>query len=357
MLDYAEEILKQTDGLSSRRSDYLNRINKLRDENIASLKTLFDLPVEIAANLDRDAYNCCNLADVTVEELIDSVKMSRSLALKIITKAREIERSPSIREIKRSPSAKISVILSRDTSRISTGSIQLDNLLGGGVFTKSITEFFGGEGCGKTLLTLALSVIAQFTLERGGLRKSNTPVKVQVFDREGHFRSACKLITSICTRFGLEIEQIEEIKENITVERVHDTNELVERVDHFINSTEGDNHGLLIIDSFSGTFLENEKITSNRCAIEDALMDKLVRITEDREIAVVLTNHVGRNIPVFVEEIPVPATCERAERKVTTRVLLKRRKGNVISALIDKSSSLPRRDAIFRISEEGVSDL
>jgi meiotic recombination protein DMC1 len=51
---------------------------------------------------------------------------------------------------------------------ISTGSRELDRLLGGGVQTMSITEAFGEFRTGKTQMAHTLCVTAQLPLEMGG---------------------------------------------------------------------------------------------------------------------------------------------------------------------------------------------
>ncbi|RPB25249.1 DMC1 protein [Terfezia boudieri ATCC MYA-4762] len=49
----------------------------------------------------------------------------------------------------------------RKVCHISTGSKQMDQMLGGGICTMSITEVFGEYRCGKTQLGHTLSVVAQ----------------------------------------------------------------------------------------------------------------------------------------------------------------------------------------------------
>jgi DNA repair protein RadA len=53
--------------------------------------------------------------------------------------------------------------------KLTTSSSTFDELLGGGVETQSITEFYGPYGSGKTQLILQLAVNAQLPVEEGGL--------------------------------------------------------------------------------------------------------------------------------------------------------------------------------------------
>ncbi len=66
---------------------------------------------------------------------------------------------------------------------ISTGSKELDKLLGGGIETGSITEMFGEFRTGKTQLCHTLAVICQLPLDMGGGEG-----KCIYVDTEGTFR-------------------------------------------------------------------------------------------------------------------------------------------------------------------------
>ncbi|KAI8366946.1 Rad51-domain-containing protein [Choanephora cucurbitarum] len=76
---------------------------------------------------------------------------------------------------------------------ITTGSKELDRLLGGGIETGSITELFGEFRCGKTQLCLTLAVSCQLALEHGGAEG-----KCLFIDTEGTFRP--NRILSIASR-------------------------------------------------------------------------------------------------------------------------------------------------------------
>ena len=67
--------------------------------------------------------------------------------------------------------------------RCSTGSKNLDGLLGGGIKTQALTEFAGEFGSGKSQLCHTLSVIANIPKEKGGLGGN-----VLFIDTENTFR-------------------------------------------------------------------------------------------------------------------------------------------------------------------------
>ena len=72
----------------------------------------------------------------------------------------------------------------QDVHYITTGSKNLDNLLGGrGIESKAITEVFGAFGSGKTQIALSLAVNVQLPKENGGANG-----KAVYIDTEGTFR-------------------------------------------------------------------------------------------------------------------------------------------------------------------------
>jgi DNA repair protein RadA len=67
--------------------------------------------------------------------------------------------------------------------RISTGCIELDNLFKGGIETKSVTQFYGDSGSGKTQICHSLATIVSQDKSTGGVDG-----KCIYIDTEGSFR-------------------------------------------------------------------------------------------------------------------------------------------------------------------------
>ncbi|CAN0108235.1 unnamed protein product, partial [Hapterophycus canaliculatus] len=103
--------------------------------------------------------------------------------------------------------------------QVHTGAKQLDALLGGGIETGSITEFFGEFRSGKTQLMHTLCVTSQLSRESGGAEG-----RVVYMDTEGNFRP--ERIEAIAERFGLDPA---ETLENIIVTRVFNHEQQIER--------------------------------------------------------------------------------------------------------------------------------
>jgi meiotic recombination protein DMC1 len=81
---------------------------------------------------------------------------------------------------------------------LSTGAKAFDELLGGGIETKSITEIYGEFRCGKTQLCHTLCVTAQI--------HEKSPGKVAYIDTEGTFRPS--RIRAIAERFQVDGDSV-----------------------------------------------------------------------------------------------------------------------------------------------------
>ncbi|PSS29599.1 hypothetical protein PHLCEN_2v2747 [Hermanssonia centrifuga] len=79
---------------------------------------------------------------------------------------------------------------------ISTGSKNVDTILGGGIMSQSITEVYGEFRTGKTQMAHTMSVVTQLPPDMGGASG-----KVAYIDTEGTFRP--DRIRSIAERFGV----------------------------------------------------------------------------------------------------------------------------------------------------------
>jgi DNA repair protein RadA len=84
--------------------------------------------------------------------------------------------------------------------RISTGVRSLDELLGGGIETRAVTEIVGEFGSGKTQLCHQLAVMVQLPEERGGLE-----AKAIYIDTENTFRP--ERIMQIARARGVDPDQ------------------------------------------------------------------------------------------------------------------------------------------------------
>ncbi|CAO3576872.1 unnamed protein product [Absidia cylindrospora] len=172
--------------------------------------------------------------------------------------------------------------------KISTGSQQLDTLLGGGIQTMSITEVFGEYRTGKTQLAHTLCVQVQLPIHSGGASG-----KAAYIDTEGTFRP--DRIRAIAERYGVDGE---ECLENIIVARAWNSDHQVELITdiaaRFVQ--EKGAYRLLVVDSIIALFrcdYTGRGELADRQQKLNQLLSRLIKISEEYNVAVYLTNQVS----------------------------------------------------------------
>ncbi|MCS7137909.1 MAG: DNA repair and recombination protein RadA, partial [Candidatus Caldarchaeum sp.] len=284
------------------------------------------------------------IATATVAELV-SAGLDEKHASQIIAAAREgIEVSwvtaKDLAEIKTS------------IGRITTGSTRLDVLIGGGVETQSITEFFGEFGSGKSQLCHQLAVNVQLPVRRGGL--DGTALYI---DSENTFRP--ERIISMAKHLGLEPD---ETLEKIVYAEAYTSDHqmlLVEKADKVIKEK---NVKLVIVDSLTAHFRSEylgRHLLPERQQKLNKHMHKLIRYARAFNAAVVVTNQVmSKPDDIFSTTTVYPIGGHIVGHTSHNRVLLRKVVGkNIRIARLISSPYLPEGEAVFRITENGVEDL
>jgi len=235
---------------------------------------------------------------------------------------------------------------------ISTGSKNLDKLLGGGVPTHLITEFYGEFGVGKTQIAHQLSVNVQLPEGRGGLSSSAVYI-----DAEGTFRP--ERLVKIAKALGLDATQV---LMNVYVARAQDL-EQQNIIFHLLPSVVKEkNAKLVIID----TLLNNIRISVGENIADKILLLKhlgiqlrvLKKIAYELGAAVVVFNPISA-VPEK-KGITVPGGSVLSEN-VDIRVLLRKldvKGGNNIRMAEIIHTPLTKEGSVkFMISEEGIEDV
>jgi len=96
--------------------------------------------------------------------------------------------------------------MKQDTPKITTGSKNLDSILGGGIEPRTVTEFFGEFGSGKTQICHQVTVNAFLQKGKGGVRDDNEEMTVVYLDTEGTFSP--NRIVQMSERWGLDPEYL-----------------------------------------------------------------------------------------------------------------------------------------------------
>lgn len=143
-------------------------VEKLQDAgiNAADLKKLkdagYNTSQSIVFAMRKDLLSIKGLSDLKVDKIIEAARKSTDAGFVTCSQL---------------------VVRQKNRFRLSSGATKLDQMLGGGVDSCSITELFGEFRCGKTQLCHSLAVMAQLPPNMGGANG-----KVVYIDTEGTFR-------------------------------------------------------------------------------------------------------------------------------------------------------------------------
>ena len=238
-----------------------------------------------------------------------------------------------------------------DVLYISTGSKNIDNLLGGkGVETRALTEAYGAFGSGKTQLGLTLAVNVQLPKEQGGANG-----KAVFIDTEGTFRP--ERIRQIAEGIGANPEKV---LKNLLVARAFNSDHqilLLDKVGEMIK--EGEPIKLMIIDSltahFRAEFTGRGELADRQHKLNKYL-HQLMRLAEQYNLAIYVTNQVMAN-PAMMFGDPTTAVGGNIVAHASTyRMYFRRGKaGSRVAKLID-SPNLPDNECQFFLTEKGIRD-
>ena len=309
----------------------------------AKYQTLEDLPgvgPATASKLREIGFRTVeSVATATTRELI-SAGIGETTADKVISAARK---SMAITFVRGDELVK----LRSSISYLTTGCASLDNLLGGGIETQSITEFYGEFGTGKSQICQQLCLTVQLPEEEGGLNGGALYV-----DTENTFRP--ERILQIAPRFKLESN--EALKRIIYAEAYTSNHQtvLLENADEVIKENE---IRLIVVDSvtshFRSEYLGREMLAPRQQELNKHL-HKLIRLSRAFNTSVVVTNQVMAQPDAFFAKVVQPVGGHIMGHTSHTRVFLRKGRGNLRIAKLVVSPFLPEGESPFRITERGV---
>ncbi|BES82129.1 DNA repair and recombination protein RadA [Pyrodictium abyssi] len=240
------------------------------------------------------------------------------------------------------------------THKITTGSRNLDDLLGGGIETKTITEFFGEFGSGKTQICHQVAVNVQLPIEKGGLSTPDKMAKAVYIDTEGTFR--WERIEAMSKRWGLDPD---EVMSNILYIRAINSDHQMAIVDELFNIVPKENIKLVIVDSVTGHFRAEYPGRENLAARQQKLnrhLHQLSRLAEIYDVAVIITNQVMAKPDVFYGDPTQAVGGHVLYHAPGVRVQLRKSRGNKRIARIVDAPHLPEGEAVFMITDYGIAD-
>ncbi|KAB8077355.1 DNA repair protein rhp51 [Aspergillus leporis] len=236
---------------------------------------------------------------------------------------------------------------------ITTGSKQLDTLLGGGVETGSITEIFGEFRTGKSQICHTLAVTCQLPFDMGGGEG-----KCLYIDTEGTFRPVRLL--AVAQRYGLVGE---EVLDNVAYARAYNSDHQLQLLNQASQMMCETRFSLLIVDSATSLYrtdFNGRGELSSRQTHLAKFMRTLQRLADEFGIAVVITNQVVAQVDggpnMFNPDPKKPIGGNIIAHASTTRLSLKKGRGETRVCKIYDSPCLPESDCLFAINEDGIGD-
>lgn len=236
---------------------------------------------------------------------------------------------------------------------LTTGSKQLDTLLGGGIETGSITEVFGEFRTGKSQLCHTLAVTCQLPIDMGGGEG-----KCLYIDTEGTFRPL--RLVSIAQRYGLEPN---DCLDNVAYARAYNAEHQLQLLNVASQMMVESRFSLLIVDSIMSLYRTDYSGRGELSARQMHVaqyMRTLQRLADEFGIAVVITNQVVAQVDgsasMFNPDPKKPIGGNIIAHSSTTRLSFKKARGEQRICKIYDSPCLPESECVFAIYEDGIGD-
>ena len=257
--------------------------------------------------------------------------------------------------------------------RCSTGAKALDSLLGGGIPTKQITEFYGEPQMGKTQLCYSIAVQSLVDKKLGGyyeLDKLDPKERPRVFWVDTEFTFDPTRIRKLVTNRFPEVNA-DQILDDIIIVQPVSSDELIREVEKVFQSP--DNIATVIIDSLMAPFRSEALLSFAQLNPRQQKLQQVLGIIKRgmkvRNLAVILTNQVTTKIslsgPMGGPPQQIAAGGLAVAHTVTNRIKLKkatkvesksRNDIEVRKAVVEDSPFLKDGSALFVLSEKGIID-
>ncbi|GAB2272000.1 DNA repair protein rad51c [Dionaea muscipula] len=251
-------------------------------------------------------------------------------------------------------------------TRITTSCVDLDNILGGGISCKQVTEIGGVPGIGKTQFGIQLAINVQIPADYGGLGG-----KAVYIDTEGSFMVERALqIAEGCIEDVMEnryfqhmdFQNIQDSVQpknflaNIFYFRICSYTEqigLINYLDKFVS--EHKDVKIVVIDSITFYFRQDFEDLALRTRVLSGMALKLMKLAHKFNLAVVLLNQVTTKYTDGSYQLTL-ALGDTWAHASTNRLILYWN-GDERNAYIDKSPSLCSASAPYSITRKGIRNL
>ncbi len=323
---------------------------------------------------DNGFDNYQGIAVASPGELSNTADIGESSAADIINAAREAA------DIGGFESGTAVLERREEIGKLSWGVDEVDEMLGGGVETQSITEVYGEFGSGKSQVTHQLSVNVQLPSEHGGLEGSTIFI-----DSEDTFRP--ERIEDML--FGLDDEIIEDtmvfhgvaeegeadasdeqlqdallesVLDKIHVAKAFNSNHqilLAEKAQEIASQTQDEEFPvrLLCVDSltahFRAEYVGRGELAQRQQKLNKHLHD-LMRVGDLNNTAVVITNQVASNPDSFFGDPTQPIGGNILGHTSTFRMYLRKSKADKRIVRLVDAPNLADGESVMRITGDGI---
>lgn len=309
--------------------------------------TIEDIPgvgEATAEKLRENGYDdIMSLAVASPKDLSDMSGIAEGAAVKIIAAARKMA------DVGNFETGDEILQRRKEVMKLTSGSKNLDELLGGGFETQSITEFFGEFGSGKTQIMHQAAVNATMPGDRGGFDSD-----VLIIDSENTFRPE-RII---------QMSKAKDLDPDIVLKRIHVARAYNSHHQILLGEKAGELAKefpikLLIVDSLTSHFRSEymgRGSLSERQQLLNRHMHDLLRFGTLNNAVIAVTNQVSARPDVFFGDPMAPIGGNIVGHTATFRVYLRKGKaGKRIARLID-SPYLPEGETVIQLSEDGILD-
>jgi DNA repair protein RadA len=308
------------------------------------LEKLPGVGAAIAEKLREAGYT--DLMAIAVESpsrLSEIAEIGESTAAKIIAAAKEAA------DVGKFETGDLILERRRNIGRILTGSKALDDLMGGGIETQAITEFFGEFGSGKTQLCHQLAVNVTKPVEDGGLEGHAI-----IIDTENTFRP--ERIIQMAEAADLDPDAV---LKKIHVARAFNSHHQMLLIEKAYELAREFPVRLLVVDSltahFRAEYIGRGALAERQQALNKHMHD-LMRFGDLNNAVIAVTNQVAAKPDAFFGDPTRPIGGHIVGHTATFRVYLRKSKGGKRIARLIDSPHLPEAEAVFTVSEEGITD-
>jgi DNA repair protein RadA len=254
---------------------------------------------------------------------------------------------------------------------------ELDDMLGGGVETQSITEVYGEFGAGKSQITHQLAVNVQLPAEHGGLEGRAVFIDTEDTFRPERIDEMARGLDDDVAEAAMELHGIEDgsagnegdmkalvqsFLDKIHVAKAFNSNHqilLAEKAKEISKEYEDDEFPvrLLCVDSltahFRAEYVGRGELANRQQKLNKHLHD-IDRVGNLYNAAVVVTNQVQSNPDAFFGDPTKPIGGNILGHKSTFRMYLKKSKGNKRIVKLVDAPNLPDGESVMRVEGAGL---